>query len=318
MHHRAILACFSHQVVAATALVAWAQVSPDLPQSSDAMNPDALRRHVEFLAGMNPPRTGSMPLARAADYVESEFRNGRGRVSRQGFQVDGEIYYNVVAEFGPGEGEKIVVGAHYDSAYGNPGADDNASGVATLIELARLLDGTAFRTRVELVSFALEEAPYFRSPQMGSAVHARNSAQNGEEVTLMLCLEMVGFFSDDAGSQDYPARALGLFYPDRGDFIAVVGRVRDFFTVRRIKRLISAASSVPVRSLGAPAFVPGIDFSDHLNYWKEGFSAVMITDTAFYRNGNYHTEQDLPDTLDYEGMASVGQGVLHAIRELAR
>lgn len=123
---------------------------------------------------------------------------------------------------------------------------------------------------------------------------------------------------DDTGSQDYPSGVLGLLYPDRGNFIAVVGRVRDLFAVRQVRDLISSSSSVPVRSLSAPAFIPGIDFSDHLNYWKEGFSAVMITGTAFYRNSNYHTEQDLPDTLDYERMASVAQGVLHATRELAR
>ncbi len=134
----------------------------------------------------------------------------------------------------------------------------------------------------------------------------------------MISLEMIGFYSDQPGSQHYPTKLMRLFYPDRGNFIAVVGRLSDLLVTQRVKRLIAASSDVPVRSLSAPAWVPGIDFSDHLNYWNAGYDAIMVTDTSFYRNQRYHTADDLPETLDYERMAQVVQGVLHAIETLAQ
>lgn len=282
------------------------------------MSIEALRRHVEFLATMDPPRTGAVALGHAADYIQKEFEKGAGVVRRQTFEVADERYHNVIAAFGPQTGDNLVVGAHYDAVAGSPGADDNASGVAALIELAQLLDEERVSRPVELVAYALEEPPYFRSRFMGSAVHARSSAGGGGGVSLMICLEMLGTFSDEPGSQDYPFGPMRWFYPDQGNFIAVVGRLRDFPSVQRVKRLIAEGGAIPVRSLSAPTFIAGIDFSDHLSYWNEGFSAVMVTDTAFYRNQRYHTALDLPDTLDYRRMAEVVRGLLHAVYQLAR
>lgn len=153
---------------------------------------------------------------------------------------------------------------------------------------------------------------------MGSAVHARSLAESGTSVRAMICLEMIGYFSDAPNSQRYPIGALGVFYPSTGNFISVVGRVGGGGLVRTVKRAMTASSPLPVYSINAPSFVPGIDFSDHLNYWKEGFPAVMVSDTSFYRNGNYHTVDDTADTLDYQRMAQVVVGVHAAVVELAK
>ena len=199
-----------------------------------------------------------------------------------------------------------------------PGADDNASGVAGLIELAYLLGKTSLPVRVELVAFTLEEPPFFRTPFMGSAIHAASLKKQGVKVRIMFALEMIGFFSDASHSQGFPLSILRLFYPSQGNFIAVVGKLGQGSVVRRVKQAMRGPSLLPVYSINAPRFVPGIDFSDHLNYWEAGYEAVMITDTAFYRNQGYHTLQDTPDTLDYERMAMVVQGVYAAILASAR
>jgi Zn-dependent M28 family amino/carboxypeptidase len=221
------------------------------------------------------------------------------------------------AEGGAGD-DVVVVGAHYDAFGPAVGADDNASGVAGLLELAPRLKDAHGSARIELVAYTLEEPPYFRTRSMGSRVHAAALQKSGAKVRAMVCLEMIGFFSDEDGSQRYPLPGLGLLYPSRGDFIALVGCLGEAGLVRTIKRAMAQACDLPVRSINAPRFVPGIDFSDHLNYWDAGFDAVMVTDTAFYRNANYHKASDTLETLDYERMAKVVEGVRAAVVELAR
>ena len=152
---------------------------------------------------------------------------------------------------------------------------------------------------------------------MGSRVHAEGLRQAGVDVRAMLSLEMIGCFRDDPGSQEYPVSELGLVYPSAGSFIAVVGCLGQASLVRRVKRAMAESMSVPVRSINAPRLVPGIDFSDQLNYWDAGYAAVMITDTAFYRNPRYHRAEDTPDTLDYRRMAQVVEGVHAAVGALA-
>lgn len=257
-------------------------------------------------------------LDRVAAYIKNEFSQTNALVSEQSYEVRGNTYRNVIAQFGPETEELIVVGAHYDTAGPLPGADDNASGVAGLIELARLLGRQQPQLRVELVAFTLEEPPCFRTSNMGSSVHARSLRAGNKRVRAMLCLEMIGYFSDAPNSQRFPAPAMSAFYPSTGNFIGVVGRLGDWSLVRQTKSAMRRASPLPVYSINAPGFVTGVDFSDHLNYWDAGYRAVMITDTAFYRNRNYHTAADTAEQLDYRRIALVVEGVYAAVTELAK
>jgi Zn-dependent M28 family amino/carboxypeptidase len=282
-------------------------------------NASLLRRHVEFLTQEAAPRDSDHPesLDRAAAYIRREFEQSSARVADQAWQVRGRDYRNVIASFGPADGPLgpiLIVGAHYD-AFGdfgaNPGADDNASGTAGLLELARLLAAHPPGHRVDLVAYANEEPPFFGSPWMGSAVHARSLAR--QDVRGMICLEMIGYFTAE---QPWPSAVLRLLYPRRGDFIAVVGRWADRDLTRSVKRAMRGAESVggvPVHSFTGPRSA-GIDASDQLSYWDAGIPAVMITDTSFLRNPNYHNPGDTADTLDYERMAGVVTEVFNALR----
>ena len=274
-------------------------------------DPNRLRGHVELLTTAVSPRDANHPenLDRAAAYLRDHFSKTGARVREQTFEVRGRTYRNVIASFGPEKGPVLIVGAHYDSfgEFGaNPGADDNASGTAGLLELARLLDGHPLAHRIELVAYANEEPPYFGSSWMGSAVHARSL--QGQEVEGMICLEMIGYFTD---RQPAPAWLFSLLYPNRGDFIAVAGRWADRDLTRRVKRALRGA--LPAVSFTAPRSA-GLDGSDQINYWDLGIPAVMVTDTSFVRNPHYHTPEDTAATLDYGRMARVVDGVLNAVR----
>lgn len=285
------------------------------------VDPSILQEHVKKLSVDFSPRSYEEPenLERAAAYIAAEFRRSTDEVTEQVFTASpGRPYKNVIARFGPDTPEVVIVGAHYDAWGGLPGADDNASGVAGLIELAKLLGSHAPKRRVELVAYTLEEPPHFRTGEMGSAQHAAALAKSGKKVRGMISLEMIGAFSDEPRSQRFPVGLLGLVYPDTGNYIVVVGRIGGGGIVRTVKRAMKGASDLPVESINAPRFVPGIDFSDHSNYWDHGFDAVMITDTSFYRNERYHTAQDTWDTLDYARMAKVVQGAFAATHALAQ
>ncbi len=280
-----------------------------------------LERHVRTLSEAFFPRDFRHPsnLDRAAGYIHDEFERSGGFVSEQVYKVGESTYRNVIARFGPDSAERVVVGAHYDAFGEFPGADDNASGVAGLIELAHLVGKTPLSMKVELIAFTLEE-PFtadgpgtFRSPNGGSAVHARSLVDQGASVRLMICLEMIGYFNDGAATQRFPSSALKVFYPSRGNWAAVIGKMDQGSAVRRVKRAMREGSNLPIYSISAPESVKGMDWSDHYNYWKAGYSAVMITDTAIYRNANYHTANDTALTLDYGKMAQVVQGVHRAV-----
>jgi hypothetical protein len=284
--------------------------------ASVGVSVDELRSHVRVLAGTSKPRSHEHPaaMAEAAAYVLGHFQGEGLDVRLQRFDVPGGTYANVVASYGRRGAPVLVVGAHYDVCGDQPGADDNASGVAAILELGRLLarNRPATAERIELVAFALEEPPHFRTPFMGSAVHADALSCSGETVAGMIAVEMVGYFADEPGSQAFPAPGLGLIYPSSGSFVAVIGNLHSLGLTREVKRRMKGASDLPVWSMNAPAAVPGVDFSDHLNYWAAGFDAVMVTDTAFFRNPNYHRPSDTPDTLDYERMAEVVRGLYAA------
>lgn len=288
--------------------------------STYSVEPARLKSHVRMLSEQCVPRdyVHTENLDRVAAYIREQFIAAGGRVTDQVFQVDGRSYCNVIARFGPEEGERIVVGAHYDSCEPLPAADDNASGIAGLIELAFLLQKQSPTMGVELVAFTLEEPPFFRTKHMGSAVHAKALKSQGVKVRAMLALEMIGYFSDQEDSQDYPLGLLGLFYPSKGNYIAVIGRFSDIGLVRRVKKAMRRTTPLPVISMNAPRSLTGIDFSDHRNYWDVGYRAAMITDSAFYRNHNYHKATDTADTLDYTRMAQVVQGVHASVLELGR
>jgi len=311
-------------IVLAVLLLAWASLTqPVLVLGKNkhipAVSSARLRSHVRMLSEVLVPRDCDHPanLARAAAYISREFEKAGGRVRRQVYRADEDEYRNVIAQFGPEGKQRMVVGAHYD-AYGEmPAADDNASGVAVLIELAHLLGKAPPQKCVELVAYALEEPPYFSTRQMGSAIHAAESERQGVAVSVMLSIESVGYFSDARGSQRFPF-PISLCCPRRGNFIAIVGRTQDSMILRRVKKAMIAGTTLPVRSLSVPSFFPGVDESDQASYWKRGYPGLMITDTDYFRNRNYHTDRDTANTLDYRRMAMVVQGVYAVVQEIAR
>ena len=275
-----------------------------------------LRAHVHYLAGelgeRSPFRYGNLEQARL--YIERVFAEAGYEIRNDTYEIAGRTFRNVVVEHPgrPTERNILVVGAHYDTVTGTPGADDNASGVAMLLEVARLLRNSACLLTVRLVAFTLEEPPYFRSTRMGSCVHARKCRERGDRIAGMISLEMVGYYDARDGSQCYPFPFLRWFFPRRADFVAVAGNFGSRRLVRQVARLLSQTKRIPVVSIALP-FVPGVSLSDNWSFGREGYPALMITDTAFFRNGNYHLPSDLPETLDYARMAALAKGLTHAI-----
>ncbi|HIE54976.1 MAG TPA: M28 family peptidase [Chromatiaceae bacterium] len=280
-----------------------------------SVSPRKLESHVRMLSETLPARIGREEnLKPTVHWIEQQLKP-YGKTQRQTYVVGGEKFHNILLDFGPNSDEVIIVGAHYDTAHGFPGADDNASGVAVLIELAHLLSEARqeLSMRVELVFYTLEEPPYFRTNKMGSFIHASNLKDKQQKIRVMIALDMVGYFSDEQGSQHFPVPALKYIYPDKGNFIAIVGNLNNTKAVRRIKRSFITATDLPVYSFNAPSFIVGIDFSDHLNYWKHGYDAVLVTDTSFNRNTAYHTTADTADRLDYVKMSRVVQSLYQAV-----
>ena len=306
--------------VAAVLLVTWLVVAQPTFQhnipSRAIVDAKALRGHVDLLAHTWWPRNWQRAdhLDQAADYIAGQFKSAGAVVEGQAFTVGDRSYRNVIGRFAAGRGRRVVVGAHYDSCGDTPGADDNASGVAVLLELARMLGQQAPTSEVELVAYALEEPPFFRTAQMGSAVHAKRLADEHADIRGVIVLEMVGYFDDAWGSQSYPLPLLYAMYPNRANFIGVIGPAGQGAWVKAIKIGMQGTSDLPVYSIRAPSIVPGVDFSDHMNYWPYGFQALMITDTAFYRNKAYHEVGDTAERLDYARMAKVAVAVFEAIR----
>lgn len=287
--------------------------------STKTADPDKLREHVIALSETFLPRDWTNPanLIRCADYIAGHLERAGAKVEFQDYEVHGHTYRNVIGRFGAGKERKLVVGAHYDAYRDLPGADDNASGVAGLLELARLIGETPPDLEVELVAYTLEEPPFFAGPLMGSVIHAESVAAERSRIVGVIVLEMIGYFSDEPGSQSYPLPVFKLFYPRRGDFITVVSRWDQGGLIRQVKRAMKGATALPVYSFRGPSSLPGVDFSDHRNYWPHDIRAVMITNTAFYRNKAYHTEHDTADRLDYERTGMVVVAVYEAVMRLS-
>ena len=257
-------------------------------------------------------------LNKTADYIENSLHSSGCLVSRQAFTYGGRTYYNVVGEVKgthPDKKEMLIIGAHYDTAVGTPGADDNASGIAGLLELARLTAlGPADRT-IRFVAFSLEEPPVFGTQDMGSYVYAEQTAQEGVKVYGMISLEMIGYFCEEKDCQAYPP-GVGWLFPDQGNFVSFVGNLLSRSFTRKVKKSFATSSNFPVETLNTFSSMTGVDFSDHRNFWKFGFDAFMITDTAFNRNRNYHEPEDTWEKLDFTRMNQMITGLYRAMRSL--
>jgi Zn-dependent M28 family amino/carboxypeptidase len=279
-----------------------------------------LADHVKYLSATigerNVDPVGS--LQSTIDYLRKNLVDAGYAAREQTYNLRGDAVSNVEAELvGTSSTEGIVVvGAHYDTVEGTVGADDNASGVAATLELARLLRTSKLRRTIRFVFFVNEEPPYFQTDEMGSLVYAQKLRRDAVPVSAMISLEMLGFYSDAAGSQKYPP-PLSLFYPNRGDFIGFVGNSESRCLVRKATRMFRESASFPSEGLAAPGSWPGVGWSDHWSFWQQGYPAIMVTDTALFRNPYYHSHRDTADRLDFGRMARVVDGVGKVIVSLA-
>ncbi|MFT2007784.1 M28 family peptidase [Pontibacter sp. 13R65] len=283
-------------------------------------NKKNLYKDVEFLTSMNPARNYQQlqALNKAANYISDAFRELGNAEEDQVFKVNGENYRNIRLLYGKEEQERVVVGAHYDVCGDQPGADDNASGVAGLLETARLLFSARPKLpyAVEFVAYSLEEPPYFATDNMGSAVHAKYLHEQGVKVKYMICFEMIGYFSDEPNSQRFPDEAMRQFYPNTGNFIVVVGKQGQEAFTRNMQHLMQQHTTIDVQSVNLPIGMGLAGLSDHRNYWRYNVEAIMINDSSFLRNPHYHQKSDTIDTLDFDRMTAVVDGVYGALINL--
>jgi Zn-dependent M28 family amino/carboxypeptidase len=279
-----------------------------------------LERHVRALAGEIGVRSDDeyARVQRAATYIESELRSLGYAVVSQEFSAAGRTYRNLETTLAGTtlRHEVVVLGAHYDSAEEAPGADDNASGVAAVLELARVFAGTPQARTVRFVFFPNEEPPWFATSDMGSRHYAAEARARNDQIVAMLSIESIGYYDTEPGTQRYPF-PLNLAYPDVGDFIGFVSNLKSRALLHRAISAFRAHAHFPTQGAAAPAWVPGVWWSDHWAFWLEGYPAIMISDTAPYRNPFYHTPQDTPDKLDFDRMARVVDGLAHVVRALA-
>ena len=295
---------------------------PWVPLSSEEiLVRDALQRDVRFLAEEIGDRNWLVypGLLQATEWIEASFAQAGYRVRRLGFDVRGRRVDNLEVEIsGRTRPEEIVVvGAHYDSVPGCPAANDNGSGVAALLALARALRNAQPERTIRLVAFANEEPPFYRTDEMGSVVYARECRRREERIVAMLSLETIGFYRDEKGSQMYPP-PFSLFYPAEGNFIAFVGNLSSASLVRKCLATFRREVKFPSEGAALPEFITGIGWSDHWSFWKQGYPAIMVTDTALFRYPYYHSPKDTYDKLDYDRLARVTAGIETVVRELIR
>lgn len=292
--------------------------------AAESASAHRLRADVEVLAGAIGERnqTRIASLDSAARFIETTFRTLGYTIEIQSYRANTGArnipFRNIEATLrGAGHpGEIVLIGAHYDSVIESPGADDNASGTSSLLEIAQLVANEHPDRTVRFVAFANEEPPLFWTEDMGSLRYARMAKARGDSIVAMLSLESLGYYSVAEGSQRYPL-FLHWFYPNRGDFIAFVGNLGSRSLVRRVVRDFRSHTQFPSQGTAAPKQIPGIGWSDHWSFWQVGYAGIMITGTAPNRNANYHTPEDLPATLDYDRMARVVHGVTRVVRTLA-
>ncbi len=297
----------------------YAGVLPPMTAEEEALC-DRLKSHVGMLAGTIGERNlwRSEALQAAAGYIEKAWTEMGYTVAVQEYAIDGKTVRNIEVELTGTmlPKETVLLGAHYDSVRSSPGANDNASGTAAVLELARLLAGQPLAQSVRCVAFVNEEPPFFFTDDMGSRRYAHRARHHGERITAMLSLETIGFYADTKGSQRYPL-FLHWLYPETGDFIAFVGHLSSFPLVRQCVASFRRHTPFPSEGIAGPGWMRGVLWSDHWSFWKEGYPALMVTDTAFFRNAHYHTKRDTPERIDYERMARVVTGLARVIVDLA-
>lgn len=259
-------------------------------------------------------------LNKAADYITEKFKEYGYRPQIQSYNIGNRIYKNIIAKKTGNKipQEIVIIGAHYDSVVGSPGANDNGSGVSTLLELSRLCSRTDIDKSIKFIAFVNEEPPFYLSGNMGSRVYAKDAKKRSEDIKTMISLETIGYYSQEPKSQSYPLFFYKFFYPDRANFIAVVGNFKSYRLVKRIKEAFKRNSTFNIESVVAPEIIPGVNFSDHDSFWKYGYQACMVTDTAFYRYPYYHTIEDTFEKIDYGKLTKVVKGLYYVLLELTR
>ena len=311
---------------AAVAALLWYMVAmpgrswsgPPPPPDDDLRRlAERLRAHVQAVGTREHNVWAPAELEAAAAYVERELAGAGYAVRREEFRSQGAPVRNVCAEIRGASrpGEIVVVGAHYDSVRGAPGANDNGSGVAAVLELARAAREWRPARTWRFVLFVNEEPPFYRTGEMGSHVHVAGARARGEGIVAMFSIETIGYYADGPGTQHYPF-PFSAFYPDRGDFLAFVANLASRDLVHRTLAAFRAAAEFPSEGVAAPGWIPGVDWSDQWAFWRAGIPAVMITDTAPFRYPHYHTPQDTPDKVDYERLAPVVRGLERTFRAL--
>ena len=279
-----------------------------------------LMNHVGVLGSTIGERNLHRPraLRAAAEYIRQVWTAQGLVVSEETYEVAGQPCANLVAELKGSDRarEIVVVGAHYDSVFGSPGANDNGTGVALLLEMSLALKQESLSRPVRFVAFVNEEPPYFLTEQMGSRVHARLARRRGEDIVAMLSLETLGYYADARGTQSYPP-PLGFLYPSTGNFLGVVGNLPSRRLVVEFLRHFTSVSDFRVEAIAAFEWIPGITWSDHWSFWKEGYPALMLTDTAPFRYPEYHGSRDLPEQINAREFARAAHGIIHAVRRLA-
>jgi hypothetical protein len=279
---------------------------------------EELRANVQKLAGEIGERNMSHypQLNVAADFIENSFSRAGLHPRRDSYELHRQACHNIEAEIPGARPEIILIGAHYDSVIGSPGANDNGSGVAAMLALARRFAGAKTEHTLRFVAFVNEEPPYFLSGEMGSLVYAGRCKARGDKIFAMISLETIGYFSDAPDSQIYPSPLLGAFYPKVGNFIGFVGNIGSRRLVRRALSTFRRAERLPSEGAAVPAFIPGVAWSDHWSFWQQGCPAIMITDTAPFRYPHYHALTDTPDKLNYDRFALVVSGLENVIEDL--
>ena len=305
-------------VVVQLTMFGWRFWSADITKLNIANDDlsNSLRNHVYMLSHKIGYRSVRQydNLIKTQNYIYEQFVSFGYDVSFQSYHVSGKKVNNIIASkkgIIPTE-KTIILGAHYDSC-DNPGADDNASAVAGLLEIARALSQAQTNKTIEFVAFVNEEPPFFQTEQMGSRVYVKALKDSGKDIEVAVVLEMLGYYSEKWFSQRYPP-IMGMFYPNKANFITVVGNGASRISVNKFHNLFKRHSQFPVEKTPAFDFIPCTDFSDHWSFWKEGYSAIMITDTAFFRNKNYHKKTDTYETLNYQHMSSVVKGITEVLK----